>query len=445
MRAGLIFFRRSPAQRSLARRVQSSSSTVWRAAPALCGLLAAYAGVLAPLLSVLPLWVDEILQLIVSTRAPTLRALLVSAPLNVGAVPLGYLTQRVFTSVLGYSLFSARLPAAVFSVLSVAGAAWLARRLGLKRPVWAMALLAVLPLQLRYATEGRVYSQALCFSILSTLAFLWMRDAPGLRTSICYALSILAGLYTMPFSALVAVGHLIMEPRRVFVPFAAAGVLFLPWFLFARRTWAAASAGNGYAFHADLKMPLLVLREISGGGYIGSILLLALAAYGFLRMERKQAQLLALIVAVPIAGAFALDFAFGYFFAIRQAIFVLPALALLASAGRPVLIVPLLAASLVSDVRMFLRPRDDWALAARTLRATGSCIVTVPPTSLGLYTFFEPLRACSGNEPSAVLAVTPGAASADEQQAAIELDRRGLAPRGSQSAGGTRIATYSLR
>jgi hypothetical protein len=407
--------------------------------------IAAYAAALAPLLSALPLWVDEILQLIVSTRAPTLRALLVAAPVNVGAVPLGYLTQRVFTGVLGYSLFSARLPAAVFGVLSVAGAVLLARRLGLKRPVWAMALLAVLPLQLRYATEGRVYSQALFFSVLSTLAFLRMRDAPGPVNAICYSLSILAGLYTMPFSVLVAVGHLIVAPRRVFAPLAAAGVLFLPWFIFARRTWAAASAGNGYAFHAGLKTPLLVAREISGGGYIGSLLLLALAAYGFLRMEREQARLLALTVAVPIAGAFALDFAFGYFFAIRQVIFVLPALALLASAARPVLIVALLAASLVSDVRMFLGPRDDWDLAARALRDTGECVVAVPPASMKPYTFFEPLRACSGGEPSAVLAVAPGADPADERRAVIELERRGLSPGGSESAGGTRIMTYSLR
>lgn len=51
-------------------------------------VLIAYAAALAPLLSVLPLWVDEILQLI-GTTSPTLHGVFLWSTYSVGATPLG--------------------------------------------------------------------------------------------------------------------------------------------------------------------------------------------------------------------------------------------------------------------------------------------------------------------------------------------------------------------
>jgi 4-amino-4-deoxy-L-arabinose transferase-like glycosyltransferase len=90
--------------------------------------------------------------------------------LNAGASPLPYLFQHVFSSWFGYSSFAARFPAALCSILSGAVFAAICPRF-LDRGCWiALVLFLVLPLQLRYGLEGRVYSQGLLFSLLTLLA-----------------------------------------------------------------------------------------------------------------------------------------------------------------------------------------------------------------------------------------------------------------------------------
>jgi uncharacterized membrane protein len=404
-------------------------------------VLLAYAATLAPLLSVLPLWVDEILQLI-GTTSPTLGGVFLWSTYSVGATPLGYLIQREAIHLFGFSTFVARLPAALFGILSVAAMGLLARRLGLSQPAWTMAMFGILPLVFRYAMEARVYSQALFLSILSTLAFLWLKDRPGWGRAVAYGLTLVAGLYTMPFMIFVAAGHFLIAPRLVAAPLIAASALFLPWYLHAHASWAANSAGSGYHFSASWKTPLMVVRELSGGGYITSLLLLGAAAYGASRMKRDDVRLLAATIAVPLASAFAVDYAFNYFFAIRQVIFVLPALILLAAATRPVIVAALLLASLVADVRMFRQPREDWAWAARVLRDSGNCVVVAPEESIKLYTFFGPLPTCGGGESSMVLAVSPYTTDSEASQAAANLTGKGFSAISTQTAGGTRIVTY---
>ena len=409
-------------------------------------LLAAYAAVLVPLLSLLPLWVDEVLQLI-GTRSATLLGLLQWCTFSVGATPLAYFVQRGAIQAFGYSMFVARLPAAFFGVASVAAAGLLARRLGLKHPILAMALFALLPLNFRYALEARVYSQAVFLSILSTLAFLWFRERPGWRRGVAYCLTVAAALYTMPYAFFVALAHFIRAPRLTLAPVMAAGCMFLPWYLYARDGWARGSVQSGNHFHADWKTPLMMLKEITGAGYVGGVLLLAAASLGFILhfapVKRSEPGLLLATVFVPLLGALVVDFASGYFIAIRQVIFILPALILLAAASPRIMVVALLAVSLVADVRWFLRPREDWAIAARALRETGACIVVAPERSTLIYTFFEPLRACTVNDSAVAIAVTPYTSDAEERKAVDEFERRGFTSKGTQSAGRTLIMTYA--
>jgi hypothetical protein len=62
----------------------------------------------------LPLWLDEILQLI-GTRDLGFSALLNYVAENAGGVPLGYLTQAATIHLVGYSVFAA---SSVVSVLA---------------------------------------------------------------------------------------------------------------------------------------------------------------------------------------------------------------------------------------------------------------------------------------------------------------------------------------
>ncbi|MSV35938.1 MAG: hypothetical protein EXQ47_10130 [Bryobacterales bacterium] len=119
---------------------------------------------------VLPLWLDEILQLR-ETRNTSTAEMLATVPRNSGAVPLGYLVQQAVLKITGYSARWARLPAMLFGSAAVFLVALLAAELGFTRPWLSAAVFAAFPVTLRYATEARVYSQALFFSVLATLIY----------------------------------------------------------------------------------------------------------------------------------------------------------------------------------------------------------------------------------------------------------------------------------
>src|SRR5258706_189074 len=112
----------------------------------------------------LPLWLDEVLQLL-ETRNTSAAEMLTVLPRNAGAAPLGYLVQQATLRIGGYSARRARLPMAVFAAASVFLVALLAGELGVQWPWLAATLFAVFPLTFRYATESRVYSQALFLSV----------------------------------------------------------------------------------------------------------------------------------------------------------------------------------------------------------------------------------------------------------------------------------------
>src|ERR1051326_3912286 len=112
------------------------------------------------LAAILPLWLDEVLQLI-ETHTGSAAEMLARLPRNPGAAPLGYLIQRASLDVTGYSVRRARLPSAIFGGGAVLLVALLAAGLGLRRPWVAAAMLAAFPLTLRYSTESRVYIEAL--------------------------------------------------------------------------------------------------------------------------------------------------------------------------------------------------------------------------------------------------------------------------------------------
>ena len=407
------------------------------------GILAFLALYFICLLSLLPrlsLWLDEILDLI-GVRFYDLPGLIEYVPKNSGGVPLGYLVQVASVRALGYSVFSGRLPSAVFSVLGAIGIVLLAKRFGLRWPALAVAVFCLFPLQLRYALEARSYSQALAISIWMTLAFMRLRETPTWTRSLWYWAWLVAGLYTQPYSVFVGVAHLgwvVLLPNNATKKrllwtaggaFFLAALAFLPWYSYAHRFWHESIETSHFRSTIDIKTPLLIVRELVGAGYSGALLVLAGACVGLAAKFRhgREGLFWTLQLACPVFFALLADGAFGYFLAIRQMIFILAPLAILFACGLEVLLtrwrIPaaiygclLIAILVYEDVHFFVRPREDWNAASNLVAQEvqqGRCAIFLPADSVRLYEFFNAdvsRRACPSDltgERAVAVAISP--------------------------------------
>jgi hypothetical protein len=374
-----------------------------------------YGACLMMLSSVPSLWLDEILEL-VAVRSYEQSGSLQKVTQTAGAVPLGYLLHVPIVKLLGYSAFSGRLPSILFSLASCVAIFLLGRAIGIRSPLWAVALFAIFPLQLRYALEVRPYSPALCWSTWSLVAFLALRDRLRITVAVAYGLCLVACLYTQPYSLFIPLGQFAWlllfankSHRRLLFLTGALILLsmlsFLPWYLHAKASWNALTGSLTERYRFSPGNILMILKELTGAGYIGTGLVLV-ALYCAVRYRAIQDKALWVLCAMmPVAGAVFCDIAFGYFLAIRQMLFVLAPLAALAAAGieslyrrrrkaaATVLLAGLATTFVVQDVRFFFRPRGDWKAATATLAAEsagGGCIVFLPPRTRDPYLFFQP-------------------------------------------------------
>jgi uncharacterized membrane protein len=375
------------------------------------GLLpvAVYAGVLVWLAGLRPLWLDEVLQLVASTQ-PDAPGVIRWVTYNPGGAPLGYLAQRLVVMTFGLAPLAARAAPALFGWLSAVALVGFARDLKARSTTLVLAAFLLMPLELRYAVEGRPYSQALFFS-LAALWCLWrLAQAPSWRLAGMYAALVAAGLYTQPLSAAVQLGALAAlgccgrrkAARLGGIALAIACLSFAPWYLYVRSQWHFGIVASHYSFSMAPRILWMLLREISGGGYLASLSLVGAAAFGWRRADSLARRLLLASVISGIACAIAADAMSGYFFAVRQVLFVLPALVLLAAAWLPIsrrqwwqpaLLAILLLVSSVKDVKYFRSPGEDWPGAARALLAAtsqGACAVVPSPEPNEMYQIFEP-------------------------------------------------------
>ena len=394
-----------------------------------------------PLAGVLPLWLDEILQLI-ETRETSVSEMLVHLPRNSGAAPLGYLVQQATFKVAGYSVFWARFPSVIFASLTVFCVALLGAELGLKRSWVGATFFAVFPLTLRYAAESRVYSQALFFSVLATLFYLRMARRPTWAKAGAYWLALTAAAYSQPYSASVGLAHIlwsvICRDRRTTVLGGAAFTLgltaFLPWFMWSMDKWDASLLPNALHFSASVKTPLMLFRELAGAGYWGSGILLILCALAIKGRHSSPGvqSLLVLLIVVPIAAVLGADALFDYFLAARQFMWVLPAVAILAAVAverYPRAGVTLSALFGIicfwQCLRYFTAPRENWESAASAIAEQvkrGVCLVVAPPDHARLYEFFSPeLSRGDCRSPTMVLAITPYTTGAEQETAMAAL------------------------
>lgn len=368
---------------------------------------AGYGALLLLLLEVKPLWLDEILQL-AGMRAMTFEDSLRHAAVTPGGVPLALLGQVLLIKLMGYSVFSARLLSALCGVGSVLGVWRTAQMLGMKHGLLAAAVFAMLPLEFRYAMEARPYAAGMLWSVWGTVALLWMlRDLRWWRAAV-YGGCIALALYSHPYTVFVALGHLTWAfwcqgrgpylRSLVFLLAAIGGALVLygAWFWWTEALQRRELAVQGLAFGGIRDAIRVTARELSGAGFFGTALLVAgFAGALFSRRLTVEAKVFfGCAVVAPLCGAVVMDSAYGYFYAIRQVMFLLPGLVLAAAAGagRGWCVV-MLGVAIAGDVGLVARQGENWQAATELLVRTapaGGCVLVVPSQQAQLYEFFSP-------------------------------------------------------
>jgi uncharacterized membrane protein len=431
-------------------------------------LLTIYGALLAWLAGLLPLWLDEVLTLAGAVK-PTVHELLVWAGFNPGSSPLAFLIERPFVEAMGLTRLAARLPSMVFSIFSGVALIRFAIDLELRRGLPLLPIVyLMLPIQLRYAVEARPYAASLFFSIAAWWCLWHLVEHPSWGLGVAYALLVAAGLYAQPFAAFVQVGALAglaLSSKRRAVLIAALALtagclLFAPWYLHVRDAWRQEIVGSGYSVTTLPKSLLVLIREIAGGGYWQSIPLLAAACLGWRELQPRVRRLVVGGILAGAGGAMAVDAASGYFFATRHALFVIPALAMLASAGFAaarhrrvgvVLAAIFVVASIAKSWSYFRGGTEDWPGAARALLAEargGVCVIVPQPEPEDLYAVFEPeLRGhfCTAASASGMVGVvaTRYSIPARLQQTAAVLTARGFRADGEAALpGGVRVLFY---
>ena len=416
-----------------------------------------YCLVLASVLGSTSLWVDELMQL-AGTRSGTFAHVGELTRAGVGGVPLGWLPQLTAIHLFGYSTVAARIPSALASVGLCVTVFLIAKNLSMRYPLLPASLIALLPLQFRYALEGRPYAQGLLLSAVATLIFVKLTKNDSLLWFLAYSATLILGIYSQPFTCFPACAHLVwaltIAPKQRRVASFAAGALllmaltFLPWYGYAAPLWQQNIQAEGFEFHLTWKSPLMLLRELTGAGYLGSVIVLPLAVFGFYKgpSDRAMKQLLLLCSIVPVICVLIVDARFNYFLAIRQMIFVLAPLCLLAADGlfalahfghrkAAALTALMLAAVLIAaDIRWLKKPREDWGLAASAVqnlrKQYSACTLFAPTDSLRYYTFFEsdlrdttcPPTVAAGQP--IVLAISPYITATDREKTVQLLQRK---------------------
>ncbi len=429
-----------------------------RARPA--AALAAYAVVLAVLLPRLSLWLDEILTL-AGARQPDLASLMEYLKTVPGGTPLAFLPPHAAIAVLGYSVFAARVTSAVASVAACAGVLVLARRLGLRFPLAAVAVFALCPLQFRYALEARPYALALCLTVWSTVVFFELLDRPrSVARILLYMLLTAAAGFTLAYALFVPLAHLawlaVTRGSRMAAVVCAASLgvtaaALLPWYLHFRADWLLVNQQQQIAAWNWGAVQVFV-KELTGAGYLGTALIAAGAVLGLRRTGVRSPWLY--YAAVPILLVPVANTVFGYFFAVRQMIYVLAPLALLFVAGTEslrtrgwALLALFLVASVYEDVNWFHKPREDWQAAAQAIPAEG-CVQFVPKDAELMYTYFRPElagRKCSGGEAEVVLAISPYDPAGARASAEAAEQARGLSRQSEQTFHGPEVQMWSRR
>lgn len=377
----------------------------------LAGSLFAWLGFLLFGLTYRPLWLDELLHLQVATSSGGAAEFLSHVTRNAGATPLTYVPQYLAAKAWENPEISGRLPAFASFAISIL-VFWRMLRRSSNLAAWvAAAFLAVMPLAVRYAIEARPYSLLLLLAMAQCALCLRLAERVQAREIVGYVTLTIIGVYVLPIFIVVPLWHavvlavrwlqkpsgslgtqVLVGPLAVIV----GGLSLLPWYLYASPEWSAVIRELQLGPVVTPATGLMLLREITGGGYLGLLVLTPLLVAGIRRGsipdDHKLFWLSGLVV--PTLSILAIDLISGYFVAIRQFIFVLIPLCSLSAFGAAslitrsrklgtsyVLIALLVLTSL--SARWILRPGEDWAGPAKVASDIAkvqpmSCIIAIP-------------------------------------------------------------------
>lgn len=168
-------------------------------------------------LGVESVWVDEAITLrFVRNYGPL--ELLWIIPSRQPHLPPYYVFLDLWVGVFGTGETAVRFPSALFSILSLPLLYLLGRELfDRKTGLVATLLFAVSPFQLYYAQETRMYSLWTLLTLLSVLAFVWLRRRPTRRLAVGYLLVTLGTAAVHPFGLFVVAAQglaLLVEQLR---------------------------------------------------------------------------------------------------------------------------------------------------------------------------------------------------------------------------------------
>lgn len=417
--------------------------------------LVVYGAVLLALLPKLSLWLDEIVDMMGSQGS--LVEAIRWARGNPGGVPFGYIAHWASLQIFGVSALAARLPSAIASLVGCAGIYLLAKSWRLKYPLFPCVAFAVIPLQFRYALEARSYAIALSMSVWTIVLFQSLVAKPAAWKFAAYGFVAICGMYTQPYSAFILAAQAawvlfspqVNRPRVIrgfFATLAVVLLAFAAWYIYASG-WSHPLTGVEGSEAIGWKSFNLIAHELTGMGYPGTILMFLGIAAGVHYSRPNRLWLWLLYLTASILGALFVDWAFGYFLAIRQMIFALTPLVILFCWGveslaesRKKLALGLagvfFAGAVYADIQMFLRPRENWQAAATQLKAEvaqGACIIFEPADFEAYYTFFSQELSSSKCPPDGLqnyrrvaIAVSPRHYSTDLGHQEIELSNLGM-------------------
>ncbi len=356
------------------------------------------------------LWVDEIIRLQPFSHSSWGESL--AAVINiVAAAPLDFMIQHLFVALWGQSEFAARFHAAFFGSLSLPVLYWMGKRFfSTQVALLGMLLFALYPLHHQYSQEGGNYS---LFCFLSLSCYYLLCRALGSRRAgwwILYTLAATLLLYTNYFGGVLLISQaaflislksetvrrsLKFPLHRSWMPSfllfllcaGAAALSFLPWLLATlhRTIW------DSPNIFSEAGLFLRIFKEVSGGGYPLSLLLLPLFGLGVHQLLRRQhwaaAALLLVWFVFPLPIILFLDWSRQYFFPIRQLLFTTPALFLGVAMGierlpgligterrgqkvRMTILILIMVLSLGSIYRHAGRDQADWKGLAEGMKTT---------------------------------------------------------------------------
>lgn len=433
-----------------------------------------YLAILFLFISTKPLWLDELIQL-QATSGTSFHQLLQHVVQNAGGVPLGYVVQHWFLSVLGTNPTSARLPSVLTGAGSLGIFLLMGRRLALRGRILAACLWVICPLTFRYSLEGRPYMQAMLLAMLAVLAQLRLRETCRAVWAILLAACLIATVYSQPYAVFGLLGFAVCNTwqhrgLKYFTltcsAYALAGMAFLPWLLMAQASWVGAISHTHGGFQWNLALAGVVFRECVGDGYFAAVPIALLGVYGAhvcIRGSRHDPgmQLMAAIISSVVFALLA-DARFNYFFATRQVIYMVPFLLLLAAEGAAtlwerhrsltiVLVMAFSVASVTKDYHHLADHNENWdRLSTALIRGVdGGCILLPTeetPVIAAIYRTFRPEisdRLCSSRlAPHVIMPVHSYSDPAGVSLAVGALSARGMARVATERIGFARVETF---